>query len=139
MGFRFFVGITALLGLTTAIVLMMIVEWKKIVKDKNFLVSTGQRIRRIVTGVLLIVVLGLCLYGWVINENQLTITGARFYIGTLTVVMLVVSGLIIWDLLCSISRIREALSREIEYNVSTIEDLEQSRENEENREEMATQ
>lgn len=77
--FRTLVGIITLGGFLTATTLLIIVEWNKIRKRYKRFVSMFHRIRRILTGLHMIILLGSYFYGWRFLSDTLTIDQASFY------------------------------------------------------------
>lgn len=94
---RSVIGILAIVGFGTAITLLMLVEWKRIRSNRPGFVPLFHRIRRIVTGLLMIVLLGLCFYGWWFMKESVTIHAAQIYLKTVFTILSIIFLSLLWD------------------------------------------
>ena len=94
---RTVVGITAIVGFLLAIVLLMRQEWRRI-RDRKFgFVPMFHRIRRLVTGGLMVILLGFCFYGWWFLGDSISLSTAEVYLKSVFSLLVVILASLVWD------------------------------------------
>jgi hypothetical protein len=91
------IGVLAIAGFGTAVTLLMIVEWQRIRDRELGLVSIFHRTRRIVTGLLMLILLGLCFYGWWFLPGHISVEVADLYLKLVFTVFGLIVLSLLWD------------------------------------------
>lgn len=96
---RSIIGFGVILGLLTAVVLLMVVEWRRIRRRDQGLVPLIHRIRRVMTGVLMILLLGLCFYGWWFLPEEPTVEFADVFLRAVFSLLVLILFSLVWDVI----------------------------------------
>lgn len=94
---RSIVGIFSLIGFAFAVVWLIVFEWNRIRLRKPGFVPLFHRVRRIITGLLMIVLLGLSFYGWWFLDGDLTIQSAEVFLKAIFSLLAIIFLSLLWD------------------------------------------
>lgn len=94
---RTMVGVTAIGGFLLAIVYLMRHEWRSIRDRQLGFVPMFHRIRRLVTGGLMVVLLGFCFYGWWFLGDSISLSTAEVYLKSVFSLLVVILASLVWD------------------------------------------